>query len=179
MLEQEFLAVEHRPQHVLPRAANLLLVVARGGDLAVGAEPGALSLALQRRHEDGTVQQLGVRAREAVADLKTALETIMPCFRPGGASWLNALLGKRVDKILFAATKADHLPVSQHDELKRLLTSLLKDAQNRASFAGARTSVMALAGLLSVAMRNMDVALAFALVMVLFYFLTLMAHAER
>ena len=41
------------------------------------------------------------------------------------------------------------------------------------------TVFMALAGLLAVAMRNMDVALAFALVMVLFYFLTLMAHAER
>ena len=41
------------------------------------------------------------------------------------------------------------------------------------------TVFMALAGLASVAMRNMDVALAFALVMVLFYFLTLMAMAER
>lgn len=41
------------------------------------------------------------------------------------------------------------------------------------------TVFMALAGLASVAMRNMDVALAFSLVMVLFYFLTLMALAER
>lgn len=41
------------------------------------------------------------------------------------------------------------------------------------------TVFMALAGLGSVAVGNMDVALAFALVMVLFYFLTLMALAER
>lgn len=43
----------------------------------------------------------------------------------------------------------------------------------------AGTVFFALVGLLALAVRNMDVALAMGLVMVLFYFLALMAHAER
>jgi len=84
----------------------------------------------------------------AINELQEGMVSVLKAFKPGQNAWLNPLLhGKRVERILFAATKADHLPVSQHDELKRLLTSLLKEAQDRSSFAGARTSVMALAGL--------------------------------
>ncbi|MEM8689017.1 MAG: YcjX family protein [Pseudomonadota bacterium] len=84
---------------------------------------------------------------EAVADLKTALETIMPCFRPGGASWLNALMGKRVDKILFAATKADHLHHSSHDRLEAILRLIVDDALARSESAGAEIDVAALASI--------------------------------
>ncbi len=81
----------------------------------------------------------------AVADLKTALETIMPCFRPGGSSLLNVLLGKRVDKILFAATKADHLHHSSHDRLEAILQVIVDDALTRSQSAGAEIDVAALA----------------------------------
>lgn len=81
----------------------------------------------------------------AVADLKTALETIMPCFRPGGASWLNALMGKRIDRILFAATKADHLHHSSHDRLEAILRLIVTDALERSETAGAEIDVVALA----------------------------------
>ncbi len=84
---------------------------------------------------------------EAVADLKTALETIMPCFRPGGASWLNALMGKRVDKILFAATKADHLHHSSHDRLEAILRLIVDEALARSESAGAEIDVAALASI--------------------------------
>ncbi|MEC9343935.1 MAG: YcjX family protein, partial [Pseudomonadota bacterium] len=45
----------------------------------------------------------------AVADLEIALADILACFRPGRGSVLSALFGPRIDRILFAATKADHL----------------------------------------------------------------------
>ena len=84
----------------------------------------------------------------AINELQDAMISVLKAFKPGQNSWLGPLLhGKRVERILFAATKADHLPISQHDELKRLLTSLLNEAQSRSAVAGARTSVMALAGL--------------------------------
>ncbi|NNF78354.1 MAG: YcjX family protein, partial [Rhizobiales bacterium] len=83
----------------------------------------------------------------AVADLKTALETIMPCFRPGGSSILNALLGKRIDKILFAATKADHLHHSSHDRLEAILRLIVDDALARSQSAGAEIDVAALASI--------------------------------
>ena len=96
------------------------------------------------------VDLLGAAEGGAVAinELQDAMVSVLNAFKPGQNTWLNPLVhGKRVERILFAATKADHLPTSQHDELQRLLTSLLNQAQSRAAFAGAKTSVMALAGL--------------------------------
>ena len=45
----------------------------------------------------------------AVEDLRAAMAEILACFRPGPRSWLAPILGRRIDRILFAATKADHL----------------------------------------------------------------------
>ncbi len=81
----------------------------------------------------------------AVADLKNALENIMPCFRPGRSSWLNLILGKKIDRILFAATKADHLHQTSHDRLEAILRLLLDEALARSQSAGARIDVAALA----------------------------------
>jgi predicted YcjX-like family ATPase len=53
--------------------------------------------------------------------------------------------GKRVERLLFAATKADHLHHSQHAKLTGLMAALLRQARDRADFAGARTEAMAIA----------------------------------
>ena len=45
----------------------------------------------------------------AVEDLRAAMAEILACFRPGPRSWLAPILGRRIDRILFAATKADYL----------------------------------------------------------------------
>ena len=58
---------------------------------------------------------------EAVRDLQGALVSILDCFRVGRSSLLSALFRPRVDKILFAATKADHLHHSGHDRLEAIL----------------------------------------------------------
>jgi predicted YcjX-like family ATPase len=84
----------------------------------------------------------------AVADLRQALSGILGAFRPGRNAFLSTLLGqKRVDRILFAATKADHLHHSQHDRLAAIMAALVADARRRADFAGARTESMAIAAL--------------------------------
>jgi predicted YcjX-like family ATPase len=54
-----------------------------------------------------------------------------------------------VDRLLFAATKADHLHHSSHDRLEALLRVLADKAMARASLAGADVKVMALAALRS------------------------------
>ncbi|MCB2131643.1 MAG: YcjX family protein, partial [Rhodobacteraceae bacterium] len=62
--------------------------------------------------------------------------------------WLAALTGgRRVERILFAATKADHLHHTQHARLVRFLSGLLRTARDRADFAGADTAAMAIAAL--------------------------------
>ncbi len=81
----------------------------------------------------------------AVHDLETALTDILACFRPGRASWLSSILTRRIDRILFAATKADHLHHTDHDRLEAILARLVERAIGRAEFAGSDVDVVAMA----------------------------------
>ena len=83
----------------------------------------------------------------AVGDLQQALGDILACFRPGSGSWLDSILSRRIDRILFAATKADHLHRSGHDRLQAILRGLCDRAIARAEFAGARVDTVALAAI--------------------------------
>lgn len=81
----------------------------------------------------------------ALRDLETALADVLSAFRPGRASWLRSILTRRIDRILFAATKADHVHHSDHDNLAKLLQRLTRSAAERAQFAGADVRVVPLA----------------------------------
>jgi uncharacterized protein len=83
----------------------------------------------------------------AVADLKTALTDVMSCFRVGANSIVSSVFGKRIERVLFAATKADLLHHSSHDSLERILSILTTDAARRAEFTGANHDVAALAAI--------------------------------
>ena len=82
---------------------------------------------------------------DAVRDLEGALTSILASFRTGGASIVSALFRPRIDRILFAATKADHLHHANHDRLERFLARITERAIERAKFAGAAIDVVALA----------------------------------
>jgi len=84
---------------------------------------------------------------QAVEDLRGAMAEILGAFRPGANSWLAPILGRRIDRILFAATKADHLHHSQHPRLAAIAEALVEDARRRAEFRGAETRAMAIASL--------------------------------
>jgi predicted YcjX-like family ATPase len=84
---------------------------------------------------------------QALEDLRQAMAQVLGAFRPGRNSFLTAILGRRVDRILFAATKADHLHSDQHDRLQAVIEALLADARRRADFEGAKTRAMAIASL--------------------------------
>lgn len=84
----------------------------------------------------------------ALDDLRRAMADILAAFRPGRTSWLGHLLGShRVERILFAATKADHLHHTQHARLSAITTALLREARDRADFAGADTQALSIAAL--------------------------------
>jgi predicted YcjX-like family ATPase len=85
------------------------------------------------------------RGPEAVQDLERALTDVLACFRPGSNSILSALLGRRIDKVLVAATKADHLHHESHDRLEKLAGRLVDRAVDRIGMAGAGIEVMAIA----------------------------------
>ena len=88
------------------------------------------------------------RGPQAVAEMSAVLQEILMAFRPGQNAFLSRLLlGRRVEKILFAATKADHLHHSQHARLTGFMQALVKQAAERARFAGAETGALSLAAL--------------------------------
>ncbi len=85
----------------------------------------------------------------ALIDLENALADILDCFNPGKSNWLTSIFSRRIDRILFAATKVDHLHHENHKNLEALLRKLVDNALKRAKFAGASVDVIALASLRS------------------------------
>ncbi|GAK70828.1 hypothetical protein RRU01S_14_00490 [Agrobacterium rubi TR3 = NBRC 13261] len=85
------------------------------------------------------------RGPEAVQDLERALGDVLACFRPGKNSLLSSLIGRRIDKVLVAATKADHLHHESHDRLENLTRRLVDRAITTIGMSGAGIEVMALA----------------------------------
>src|SRR4051795_538818 len=84
---------------------------------------------------------------EALHDLEAALAGILDCFRIGHRTLFSNLFRPRIDRILFAATKADHLHHSSHDRLEAVLRRAVAKAADRAEYAGAAIDVVALAAI--------------------------------
>jgi predicted YcjX-like family ATPase len=82
---------------------------------------------------------------EALHDLEAALAGILDCFRIGRSTFFSSLFRPRIDRILFAATKADHLHHSSHDRLEAVLRRTVGGAVARAEDTGAEIDVVALA----------------------------------
>jgi hypothetical protein len=82
---------------------------------------------------------------EALLDLEAALAGILDCFRIGRSTILSSLFRPRIDRILFAATKADHLHHLSHDRLEAVLRRAVGRATARAEATGAAIDVVALA----------------------------------
>jgi hypothetical protein len=85
----------------------------------------------------------------AVKDLQLALTQILSCFRQGGNSIASSLFGRRIDRILFAAAKADLLHHTSHDRLEAILRIIVESAAGRAEFSGAAVDVAAIAAIRS------------------------------
>lgn len=82
---------------------------------------------------------------EALADLETALEQALAAFQVGRNSWLSSLFSPRIERVLFAATKADHIHHTSHDRLAAVMSLLVSRASARARGAGATVEAMAFA----------------------------------
>lgn len=81
----------------------------------------------------------------AVAELEEALDQVLLAFRIGRNTMLSRVFSPRADRVLFAATKADHIHHTQHDRLEALLRFLVARSVRRTEAAGARVGTLALA----------------------------------
>ena len=94
---------------------------------------------------------------QAVEDMRGAMSDILSSFRPGRNAFLTKLLrGKRVEKILFAATKVDHIHHSQHARLTAIMEALTREARDRARFAGAETAALPIASIRATSEQTID-----------------------
>jgi uncharacterized protein len=83
----------------------------------------------------------------AVSDLRKAFTDLLACFRIGENSIVSDLFGRRVDRVLFAATKADLLHHAGHDRLEDILRRLIDEAVRRTDNSGAAYEVAALSAI--------------------------------
>lgn len=83
----------------------------------------------------------------ATAELSQALQLIMQSFHYGPSSLLRRLFKPQISKVLFAASKADHVTPEQHQALTLLLQNLLRQPLKQTTYQLATTEAMALAAL--------------------------------
>ena len=84
----------------------------------------------------------------ALGDLTAAMGETLSVFRHGQSGWLDRILGgRKIDRILFAASKADHLHHEQHPRLTQLAEAMLDRARHAAAFSGAETAAMSIAAI--------------------------------
>jgi predicted YcjX-like family ATPase len=81
----------------------------------------------------------------ALAELEAALDNVLLAFRIGRRSLFSTLFSPRADKVLFAATKADHLHHESHNRLNAVLRLLVHRAIRRGEASGAGIGTLALA----------------------------------
>ncbi len=85
---------------------------------------------------------------DALHNLSYSMESVLDILKPRAHSLLFSwLLGQSMDKVLFAATKADHIHHHQHKNLLSLMQSLLPEALRKARFSGIYTKQLALAAM--------------------------------
>ncbi|RTZ16680.1 YcjX family protein [Vibrio aquaticus] len=84
---------------------------------------------------------------ESFHDMRQALEQIMHSFRYGRSNILKRLFAPKIDKVLFAATKADHVTPEQHTNLVSLLQQMVHPAWQTASYENIEMSCMTIASI--------------------------------
>jgi predicted YcjX-like family ATPase len=87
--------------------------------------------------------------QEAFHDTKLALTAVNNALTSQNDDWLARMrdfrIGRKTERILFAATKADHVPALQQDALKQLLLGLIYDSEGSFTKNVKNSEAMALA----------------------------------
>ena len=84
---------------------------------------------------------------EALNDLENELAGVLDAFRPGRNTWFSRLFARKIDRIVFAATKADHVHLTQRKNLEAILRRAIDRAWRRAEREKAQIQCIALAAL--------------------------------
>jgi hypothetical protein len=78
-------------------------------------------------------------------DMRDAINMVLKSFHYGKSGLINKFFGLKIDKMLFAATKADHVTPDQLSHLESFLQNMLATSHNNATFEGVSSETLALA----------------------------------
>ncbi len=84
---------------------------------------------------------------QSFADMREAITTVLRSFSYGQLGLFKGLFSHTVDKLLFAATKADHVASNQHHNLKLMLERMIADSARQVRFEGVALDGVAVASL--------------------------------
>lgn len=83
------------------------------------------------------------------SDLKNAINWLLDSFHYGSSNILKRLFAPKIDRLLFAASKADHITPDQQENLVKLLESIVYQARQHIQFEGVNTESTAIAAIKS------------------------------
>ena len=84
---------------------------------------------------------------QSFADMREAITTVLRSFSYGHLGLFKGLFSHSIDKLLFAATKADHVASNQHHNLKLMLERMIAESARQVRFEGTNLDGVAIASL--------------------------------
>ncbi|QIW16243.1 hypothetical protein A4G20_07810 [Pasteurellaceae bacterium RH1A] len=86
-------------------------------------------------------------SQQAFIEMKIGLQQLFKHFHYGNRSLFSRLFSANIDKLLFAATKADHITSDQLPNLESLMRQLVQEGGRHAEFDGITTDYKAIAAI--------------------------------
>ena len=86
---------------------------------------------------------------ESFDDLQLAIDMILESYSYGKSGLFSRLFSPKIDKLLFAATKADHVTSEQHAPMVSLLNQLIYQSKHNINFEAIEMKTLAIASVKS------------------------------
>ncbi len=86
---------------------------------------------------------------ESFSDLQLAIDMILESYSYGKSGLFSRLFSPKIDKLLFAATKADHVTSDQHAPMVSLLNQLIHQSKHKLNYEAIEMKTLAVAAVKS------------------------------
>jgi predicted YcjX-like family ATPase len=85
------------------------------------------------------------KGKDTFNDLKQAISLILESYNYGKSSLFSRLFAPKIDRLLFAATKADHVTAEQHSHLVSLLNEMIHQSKHQLNYEAIKMQTLAIA----------------------------------
>ena len=89
------------------------------------------------------------KGKESFADLELAMSMILQSYSYGKSGLFSRLFSPKIDKLLFCATKADHVTPEQHAPMVALLNQLIHQNKQHLNYEAVQIKTLAIASVKS------------------------------